>query len=82
MTQHMIEQDCGLLENRKHKATAVLTEIAPGGHRASPGMIHGFSGRGVAIYYLLNVNIPLTHWNFEFTLPTLLIFKTSTAFEK
>lgn len=61
----------------------VLTETAPVGHRAgSPGMTHVRSGRGVTIYYLLIVNIPLTHWNFEFTLPTLLVFKTSTAFEK
>lgn len=61
MTQHRIEQDCGLLANRKHKAPAVLAEPAPGGHRASPGMIRVFFGRGAAIYYLLNVNIPLTH---------------------
>lgn len=36
----------------------------------------------VTIYCLLDVSIPLTHWNSEFTLPTLLIFKTSTAFER
>lgn len=42
-----------------------------------------FASRHITIYYLCQAfNIPLTHCNFEFILPTFLISNTPTTFEK